>query len=246
MALDGSPGEEIARIGPFQTPAGTGVAAFTITHDFGTEPVTVPGAETFFAGFALSANANWTADGQSVHIALYTDPASPDGDPCRVGAPNHAWNVHDDGTRAQPSSRTWRFRLYTDRGVFQVGAIQGTTNLYGMCGNYPDVTTQGLSFRIIDAASPNQMAAVLWSTSLTGGVPGIFDGHLWIAPGQLQVLDTGMLDGNGVAEFTPAATAPGSAFLQVLAGTGNLPFQGVILDANNAIIRTTNAQASDL
>jgi hypothetical protein len=245
---DTGPNGVLARTGTLNLPtgAGTGPAVYSVTVNLG-EGVVVSGKHTFFAGLELAANSEWTADGQSVHASAYTDPSSATGDPVRSDAPNNAWQVDANGVARMVNPRTWNMTLLTQRGAFQVGALQSASGdgIYGSCGSYPDVATQGLAFRLRDAVSANKAAAVYVSTALTGGVPVPVDGHLWINPGTLVMVGAGTLDSNGDLELKPTAFAPGN--LTALKGFGNLAFQAVVdVGTGRFDLRMFNAHASNL
>jgi hypothetical protein len=204
----------------------------------------------FFAGVGLSANEDWSADGQSIHASAYTAPDSGEGDPVRAGAPNHAYQVDAAGVAAAANPRSWRMWLGTERGAFQIGCIQnGGAPLFGNCGNYPDVSVHGLGFRIRDEDHAGKTAVLFVSDDLTGGarVKGV-DGLFWVSPrhGAMMEVDSGELNANGELILMPELTAPGSDFLLERLGTGILPFTAVIFDENGDPLRTLNAQAADL
>ena len=240
----------LARTGELKlpTPAGTGSLAYSITINLGADGIGVPGKHTFFAGLELSANSNWTSDGQSSHASAYTTPSSTAGDPVRSGAPSHAWQVDATGATRKTNPRSWHYQLLTERGSFQVGVLQSATGggLYGNCGSYPDADTHGLAFRLRDAALKDKMAAVFVSTALIGGAPLPFDGHLWINPGTLVLVGSGKLSSTGTLELKPAMLGPGK--LKMLKGFGNLAFQAVVENVGSGrfALRMFNAHASNL
>lgn len=247
---DGSAGGVIAKTSKLNLPTLTGSSpvAWSVTVNLGSEGVSVPCKDTFFAGIALDPNSSWTSDGQSTWASAYTNPASTSGDPVRGGAPNHAWQVDAMGAVRNTNPRSWNYNLQTERGAFQIGVLQSATGsgLYGNCGNYPDADVHGLAFRLRDKISADDVAAVFVSTDLIGGMPIPFDGTLWVNPGTFVLVASGKLSATGALELKPAAFGPGK--LKDLKGLGNLPFQGVILDVGEGRlnIRTMNAQATNL
>ena len=248
---DGTAGGVIARTGELTLPTapGTGPIAWRLNINLGASGVSTPVKHTFFAGIQLSANARWTSDGQSSHASAYTTPTSTAGDPVRTGAPNHSWQVDAKGAVRNTNPRSWNYELHTRRGAFQIGVLQTATapGRYGNCGNYPEANIHGLSFRLRDRASANGVAAVFASTSLIGGAPLPFDGHLYINPGTFVLVASGKLSATGELELKPAVFAPGK--LKSLKGAGDLVFQGVILNVSKDKrfnIRMMNAQATNL
>lgn len=246
---DGSPDGLITEFGPFNMPTGPDPvpAAWNITINFASSPVSVPCKDSnFYAGIRLSENQAWTADGQSSWASAYTDPASTAGDPVIAGAPSWAYQVDATGATRPTNPRSWNYRLRTERAVFQIGCVQTTDGLFGSCGNYPDITVQGLAFRVRDELNANAPFAVFVADSLTGGPPIAFDGHLWLNPGGMLMVAQGTLDAAGTIEFVPPGFGPGE--MSQYSGFGNLPFQAAILNVGTGRfpIRTSNAQASHL
>ena len=122
--------------GPLQLPPGTGIQAWVMSTTF-TTPVSLPGCATYYAGVALDAAPLWTADGQSIHMAMYAT-----GSNVAANAVNLAWNCGNGGPTQPGPKRTLRIGLLVDAAVLNMGNVDvaGTRCM----GTNPDLGAGGM------------------------------------------------------------------------------------------------------
>ncbi|MCB9869274.1 MAG: hypothetical protein H6837_05400 [Planctomycetes bacterium] len=139
----------ISRVGPYNSPAGTGTAAWIVTSAVLTPPVTLPDCQEnpvsgykgmFSIGMEFTAAPLWTADGVSLHTSFgssttphqYSHGAQED----------HAWMYLGPPATAMahPSDlRSWRLGQKVSQGALQMcnGVAAAANDRCGMGGLFP-------------------------------------------------------------------------------------------------------------
>lgn len=208
----------ILRAGPLNSPGGSGTLAWIVTATLNTPTTLLPLCSTYYHGSEVQA-ANWTADGISWHIGTYylTNGVSI-GDNPAPNAPKLSWNVNynSQAVTTPGSPRCIRFALGLTSACLNMGNVDPTaptTNCvvsqnnrsWGAGGMWPQsnigTREDGLDFRVRDARSANGVYAVFIGADIgCPGIPlpGLADGALYLNPGALTTIGSGLLDGSGV------------------------------------------------
>ncbi|HLU39593.1 MAG TPA: hypothetical protein VK081_09415 [Planctomycetota bacterium] len=221
---DASPAGLLLNVGPLNTPSGTGTLAWQVTVTLTTPTTAVPLCNTFYAGLQFSA-ANWTNDGQSLHVTDY-----PLGDNPAPGARTLTHNCLNGQAVSPPFFETLRMGLMVEASVLHMGNVDPTlqttclTGLgnrsFGAGGMWPQCTgptgprTDGLDCRVRDVRSANGVFALFLGGNVgCPGLPlgGLANGALYLNPaGPFVQVAAGTLDANGlgVATVVPPNVVP--------------------------------------
>lgn len=206
------------RAGPLTTPTSTVTTpvAWQITATLTTAATTVPLCNTYYVGMEFAA-ANWTNDGQSVHITDY-----PLGDNPGSGAPNLSWNCLNNAPIQPQFFETLRVGMLVESAVLHMGNVDpslattcltglgnrsfGVGGLFPACNGAAGPRNDGLDCRVRDAANANGVFVLFLGANVgCPGLPisGFANGALYLNPGGafLQVA-TGALDTSGLGTAT--------------------------------------------
>lgn len=238
----------LATMGPLTPPPAVGITAWQLTVTFAA-PVGIPQCDTFYVGVGLAA-ANWTADGQSLHVARYDS-----GSNAATNAVNLAWNCASSGASSQPATaRTIRIGPLVAAAVLNMGNVDplgtrcmgpgadfGAGGLWPVCeGTTGTMRNDALHFRVRDDALPAGACAVYaWPfTACASAYPFPFaDGAWYLSPGYSGLFIGGGLLTNGEASgptiLTPALVKANCALL-------SLPMYYQAIVVQGGLIHTTN------
>lgn len=217
----------LVRAGPFLTPVGTGVTAWTITTALATPGYSVlPLCSTFYVFGELTAAT--AADGQLFHVSTYLAGGT-QGDNPAPNAPNLGWGIMNNAPLPAATPRTVRLGLLTPAPILNMGNVDPTAAAsncvstlggisYGVGGMWPQAAgaagprNDGLNARVRDAGNANGVAVVFLGASIgCPGLPlsGLASGALYLNPtGVFVQVGTAALDaaGLGVATIVPAGS----------------------------------------
>lgn len=235
-----------------QLPPGTGTKSWILTTAFGSA-VQIPRCFSMYPGVELTAAPTWDADGQSVHIAMYST-----GSNVSAAAPSLAWNC-TAGVPAQPGSkRTLRIGLLVDAAVLNMGNVDvagtrcmgtnpdfGAGGLWPVCeGNTGTLRNDALVARVRDAKLLGGYFDVrMWPDTACGSFyPWPFaDGAWYLSPGFAGIsIANGFLSG---AEATQP-TLLSSALVKANCALLSLPMYYQAFVVQGASIRLTNRTAT--
>lgn len=238
--------------GPFYLPPATGTKSWILTTGFGS-PVQIPRCQSMYPGVELIAAPAWPADGQSVHMSMYTTASN-----VSAGAVNLAWNCYG-GVPSQPGpKRTMRIGLLVDAAVLNMGNVDvagtrcmGANPDFGGGGLWPvsEGTTgtqrnDALVARVRDAQLPDGFFMVrMWpTTSCASAYPWpIVQGAWYLSPTFAEpTIATGFLVG-GEATVPTFLTSP---IVKANSAALSLPmyYQAVVTDGST--FRLTNRTAT--